>query len=112
MFVFDPDYTFEWPVKVQHPGGEEQEFTAIFRAPEDEKDIFARITAEDTPGMIDAARHRLARYWIGWRGIRVQGGGDLVFSDTTRDRLLKVREIRMAVDRALYEALIGVREKN
>ena len=112
MFVFDPDYTFEWPVKVDHPGGEQQQFTAIFRQPEDEKDIFERVTAEDTPGMIDGARERIARYWIGWRDIEVKGGGELPFSDENRDRLLKNRAIRMGVDRALWEALLGDREKN
>ncbi|MCL4065928.1 hypothetical protein M3484_05045 [Pseudomonas sp. GX19020] len=112
MFVFNPDYTFEWPVKVDHPGGEKQEFTGIFRQPEDEKDIFERVTADDLPGMIEAAKARIARYWIGWRGIQVVGGGELAFSEENRDRLLKNRAIRLGVDRALHEALVGDREKN
>jgi hypothetical protein len=39
MFVFDPDFTFEWPVKVQLTGGGVMEFTGRVRMPEDEKDI-------------------------------------------------------------------------
>lgn len=112
MFVFDPNYTFEWPVKVHFPGGEVKEFTGIFRAPDDEKEIFEKVTGEDTPAMIDAARARLARYLVGWRGIEVQGGGELPFSDAARDNLLRQRPIRMAVDMAIFEALVGVREKN
>ena len=112
MFVFDPDYTFEWPVKVHFPGGEVKEFTGIFRHPEDEKEIFEKVTGEDTPAMIDAARARLARYFIGWRDIQVQGGGDLAYSPEVRDRLLRQRPFRMAVDQALFEALVGIREKN
>jgi hypothetical protein len=112
MFVFDPDFTFEWPVKVQLPGGEVKEFTGRFRMPEDEKDIFERVTGEDTPSMIEAARARLCKYWIGWSGIQVKDGGELPFSDANRQNLLKQRPIRMAVDHALLESLIGMREKN
>lgn len=113
MFVFDPAYTFEWPVKVQLPGAETpQEFTGVFRAPEDEKDIFERVNGADTPAIIEAARLRLCKYWIGWRGIQVQGGGELAFTELARDNLLKQRPIRMAVDQALFEALLGIREKN
>lgn len=112
MFVFDPEYTFEWPVKVEYPGGETREFTGIFRAPEDEKDIYEKLTGEDTPALIDAARARLSRYFVGWRGIQVKGGGELAFSELHRDRLLLQRPIRMAVDHALFEALLGIREKN
>ena len=143
MFVFDANYTFEWPVKVHFPGGEVKEFTGIFRAPDDEKEIFEKVTGEDTPAMLDAARAlllsggptavtlsavaadigvthamldaaraRLARYLVGWRGIEVQGGGELPYSDAARDNLLRQRPIRMAVDMAMFEALVGVREKN
>lgn len=113
MFVYDPDYTFEWPVKVTFPGADApQEFTGVFRAPEDEKDIFEKVEGEDTPAMIDAARARIAKYWVGWRDIQVKGGGELEYSIEARDRLLANRAIRMAVDGALFEGLMGIREKN
>lgn len=112
MFVFDPDYTFKWPVKVEHPGGQVQEFTGIFRLPDDEKEIFERVLGDDMPATIEATRQRLCRYWIGWEGIQVKDGGELPFTAEFRDRLLKNREVRLGVDRALFEALLGVREKN
>ncbi|MBN7785135.1 hypothetical protein JYP51_09405 [Ponticoccus gilvus] len=117
MFVFDPDYTFEWPVKVRYPaaGGDEvREFTGTFRLPEDELEVYA---GRDTgPGsikeIIAAVRDRLSAYWVGWSGIEVRGGGELAFSEENRTRLLKQRPVREAVDRALTEAVLGIREKN
>lgn len=112
MFVYDPEYTFEWPVKVPLPGGEVQEFTAVFRTPADEQEIFEKITGGDTSELVAAARDRLRRYWVGYGGIMVAGGGELAWSEEARDRLLALRHVRLAVDNALFEALIGVREKN
>ncbi|ALF02101.1 hypothetical protein [Salipiger abyssi] len=115
MFVFEPDYTFEWPVKVKYPsaGGEEtREFTGIFRLPEDELEIYERGEQGSISEVIQAVRDRLASHWVGWRDIELKGGGDLAFSEDARARLLKQRPIREAVDRALSEAVLGIREKN
>lgn len=115
MFIFDPDYTFEWPVTVRYPGaGEEVEasFTGVFRLPEDELEIYGQTKARTVPEVIQDVRERLARYWIGWTDIETKAGGQLPYSDETRDRLLRQRPIREAVDRALSEGIMGIREKN
>lgn len=115
MFVFEPDYTFEWPVKVKYPtaGGEDvREFTGVFRLPEDELEIYERSDDVSISSVISNVRERLARYWIGWTGIEVKGGGELPYSEETRDRLLRQRPIREAIDRAMSEAVLGLREKN
>lgn len=115
MFVFDPAYTFDWPVKVSLPadGGETvQEFDATFTMPEDEALFFAPIEGETQADRLEAARARLARHWVGWKGIQVSGGGDLPYSEEAKAKLLANRHIRVAVDKALFDAVLGVREKN
>ncbi|ANT39916.1 hypothetical protein RGUI_0843 [Rhodovulum sp. P5] len=130
MFVFEEDYCFDWPVKVAYPtgGGEEiREFTARFRLPADELQIFepdkdpddkaaednaAPPAPTDIRALIARSRDRLAQYWIGWTGIETPAGTPLPFSEDTRARLLKQRPIRLAIDAALSEAILGIREKN
>lgn len=117
MFTFTDHYTFEWPVKVKLPanGGEDyQEFDGIFAMPEDEMEIFegSPETDIDMRGLVNFSRERLAKYWIGWKGIVTPGGDGLPFSPENRARLLKERPIRLAVDAALSDAILGVREKN
>lgn len=115
MFVFDPDYTFEWPVKVEYPadgGVDVREFTGVFRLPEDELEIYERSEDMSISGVISGVRDRLSKYWVGWRGIEVRGGGELAFSQEARARLLRQRPVREAVDRAMSEAVLGLREKN
>ncbi|UFS63843.1 hypothetical protein [Paracoccus denitrificans] len=116
MFTFTDQYQFEWPVRVKMPaGGEDQvfEFDGIFLLPEDEMEIFeAQPAAQGVGDFVTFSRERLAKYWIGWKGIAVEGGGDLPFSPAARDKLLKKRPIRLAVDAALTEAVLGIREKN
>ncbi|WP_304616977.1 hypothetical protein [Paracoccus sp. (in: a-proteobacteria)] len=115
MFTFTDRFTFEWPVRVKLPAAGEdliQEFTGIFVMPEDELEIFADQPADDMAGVVTFARERLARYWVGWKGIAVEAGGELPFTEANRDRLLRQRPIRLAVDKALTEAILGIREKN
>ncbi|KAA8606814.1 hypothetical protein [Salipiger aestuarii] len=117
MFIFDPDYTFEWPVKVHYPaaGGDEiREFTGIFKLPEDELEIYAgrESGTGSIQDIIEAVRDRISTYWIGWSGIQTPDGGELPYSPDFRTRLLKQRPVREAVDRALSEAVLGMREKN
>ncbi len=42
----------------------------------------------------------------------MSGGGELAFSQEDRARLLRQRPVREAVDRAMSEAVLGLREKN
>lgn len=115
MFTFSDTYRFEWPVKVKLPaaGGEDyHEFTGIFVLPQDELEIFEPRPADDMRELVTFARERLKQYWVGWSGIATEGGGELAFSEANRDRLLKQRPIRMAVDAALSDAVLGIREKN
>lgn len=123
MFTFTDRYTFEWPVQVKLPtadGEIVQEFTGEFLLPDDEMDIFARVEVETAAEMVEATRDRLCQWWIGWRGIAVEGGGELPFSPENRDKLLRQRAVRLAVDAALSEAVLGIpsqavagiREKN
>lgn len=115
MFTFTDRYTFEWPVKVKLPSAEGEavhEFTGKFLMPDDELDIFARIEAETAADMVERTRERLKKWWIGWTGIAIEGGGDLPFTPENRDALLRQRAVRLAVDAALSEAVLGIREKN
>lgn len=115
MFVFDPDYTFDWPVTVKIPadgGDQEFTFTATFRVPEDEAVFFEPVTGETQAERLNAARARLSQYWCGWKGVQVKGGGELTYSEEAKARLLGNRHIRIAVDGALFDAMVGVREKN
>lgn len=115
MFTFTEHFTFKWPVKVIQPvDGEDAtfEFTGLFKLPQDELEIFKRADGNTIAEQIEASRARLAQYWIGWEGIGVEGGGDLPYSEETRARLLRQRPIRLAVDAALADAVMGIREKN
>lgn len=115
MFTFTNHYTFKWPVKVKYPSAQGdiiKEFTGEFLMPEDELEIFEQVKAESAGEMVEAVRTRLAKWWIGWEGIAVEDGGELAFSAEARDTLLRRREIRLAIDGAISEAILGVREKN
>ncbi|QFQ88268.1 hypothetical protein F8A10_12180 [Paracoccus kondratievae] len=123
MFTFTDRYTFEWPVRVRLPtadGEIVQEFTGMFLMPDDELEIFAPVEAETATAMVEVTRERLAKWWVGWKGIAVEGGGELPFSAENRDKLLRQRAVRIAVDVALSEAVLGIpsqsvpgiREKN
>ncbi len=123
MFTFTDRYTFEWPVRGKLPTAEGevvQEFTGEFLLPGDELEIFAKVDAESAAEMVEATRERLAKWWVGWSGIAIEGGGELPFSPENRDKLLRQRAVRLAVDAALSEAVLGlpaqsvlgVREKN
>ncbi|MGB0912018.1 MAG: hypothetical protein ACPGSW_00435 [Phaeobacter italicus] len=115
MFVFEPDYTFEWPVTVKYPtaGGEDvRAFTAVFRLPEDELDLYQAPKDSTIHSVVEAVRDRLAEYWVGWNGIKTPDGEDLPFSPEMRARLLRQSPIRQAVDHALSDAITGIRKKN
>ena len=123
MFTFTDRYTFEWPVRVKLPSAEGeivQEFTGEFLLPGDELEIFAQAKVDTAAEMVEETRARLSKWWVGWSGIAVEGGGDLPFSPENRDNLLRQRAVRLAVDAALSESVLGipsqsvpgVREKN
>lgn len=114
-FVFDPDYTFEWPVTVKYPGANgdvEATFTGVFKLPEDELEIFASAEVQTISDVIGTVRARLAKHWVGWSGIETPDGAQLPYSDEAKLRLLQQRPIREAVDRAFSEGAFGIREKN
>lgn len=115
MFTFTARYTFEWPVKVKLPtadGDVVHEFTGRFLLPDDELEIFAKADAETATELVELTRERLSKWFIGWSGIATEDGGELSFSPENRDKLLRQRAIRLAVDTALSEAVLGIREKN
>lgn len=116
MFTFTDRYTFEYPVRVKLPGGPVgeivQEFTGLFLMPENELDIFEKFDAKNPAELIEATRHRLSKWWVGWSGISIEGGGELPFSDENRDKLLRQRPVRLAVDEALSEAILGIPSKS
>lgn len=115
MFTFTDRYEYDWPVKVKYPSADGEvvkEFTGRFVLPEDELEVFEDMPAEKAAEVIKTVRERLSRYFIGWSGIQVEGGGELPFSVEARDNLLRQRPIRMAVDVALTESVLGIQEKN
>lgn len=115
MFIYDPFYTFTWPVTVRMPAGGtdvESIFTATFCLPKDEVDLFTRPDGDTTAEMIDNARERMREVWIGWDGIEVKGGEALPYSNAARDNLLSIRAVRVAVTEAYFAAMVEVREKN
>lgn len=115
MFTFTDRYQFDWPVKVVLPTAEgdvAQEFTGKFVLPPDELDIFQKADIETAAEMVEFVRARLSKWWVGWEGIKVEGGADLPFSAENRDALLRQRAVRLAVDKALSDAVLGIREKN
>ena len=120
MFIFDQNYTFDWPVTVAMPdaGGErEATFTARFRLVE-EAELFARQgAAAASPDMTDllaGERAILGDRLIGWDGIETPDGAPLPFSVENRDMLLRQRPIREAVATAYFDAVLrrGIAEKN
>jgi hypothetical protein len=115
MFIFEEDYSFEWPVKVKYPsaGGEDvREFTGVFRLPTDELEVYERPDKVTMTDLIEIVRDRLGKYWIGWSGIETATGDDLPFSEAMRARLLLQAPVRQAVELAFSEAVLGIREKN
>ncbi|MBD3738572.1 MAG: hypothetical protein IE938_19220 [Pseudomonas balearica] len=123
MFTFEENYTFEWPVTVKYPsaGGDvEATFTGVFKLPQDEIAIYeapideaGNLKITSMAQMISEVRARLAEYWIGWgEDLQSPDGKPIPYSDEMRDRLLKIKQIREGVDRALSEGAMGIREKN
>lgn len=115
MFTFTDHYEFDWPVRVKYPSADGEitfEFTGRFVLPQDELEVFEKLDADSAAELIQIGRERLARYWIGWTGIAREDGKELAFSVEARDNLLRQRPIRLAVDTALSEAVLGIREKN
>lgn len=117
MFIFEDDYTFDWPVAVRYPGaGGEAEamFTARFRLV-DEDELLTR-TDPEMPVIEAMARDRemWAGRLVGWSGISTPDGRELAFTPEARDKLLRQRPVREAVARAYYDAVFGggQREKN
>lgn len=115
MFVYEERYEFDWPVTVAYPadGGDVQHtFTGRFVLPDDEDEIYEVLPGETTNAKMIAARQRLAKFFVGWTGIRTPDGQDLPFSAERRERLLKNVAFRQGVEKAFGEAVLGIREKN
>lgn len=117
MFVFEENPEFDWPVRVEIPvdgGFVWQEFKARFKTLP-EADVLAKDEYTDLEAFLTSEVDRIAKVLVGWEGVRVEGGGrDLLFNEANRDKLLKMRNVRIGVTRAYLEAVVEgkQREKN
>ena len=111
MFVVQDEYRRTWPVKLKFEtaGGkvEEHTFQALFKVPS-----IGRIKElTGARNQLEADEQMLREALIGWDGIVGQDKEPIPFSVEARDRLLDVPIIRVAISRALQDAIAGL-EKN
>lgn len=109
MFKYLPIETFDAPVKIMTPGGEEHEFTATFSYLDDKAHAV----------LLEKSVEECCRtVWKGWSGIEAPDPNDasksivLAYSDAQRDLLLGHAYISNAVFGGYARARQGLRAKN
>lgn len=106
-FVTHP--VVQWPIEVAIPGdadGARQTFTAHFRLmPRSER---AELLGEGDEGRIEFVRAAL----VGWDGIEDEDGQPLGWTPQTRDALIDLDHVFLALIRGYARALAGADAKN
>ncbi|NQV83921.1 MAG: hypothetical protein HQ494_08890 [Rhodospirillales bacterium] len=121
MFKIADDYVYTWPVTIRKPvdGGKFQEetFTAKFKFLDQDK--IDELTGKDSDVLIESLSavnndiKFLKECFVGW-GDDVHGDDDkpLSYSEATRDRLIKIRYVRLPLLRAYFDSASGIATKN
>ena len=112
MFKLQEVYEYDWPVTVRVPvdGGRfrPQKFTARFRMLDQDR---AEELVEKGTGAVDRAL--LEEVWIGWgEDVQSEDGEALEYSDETRAKMLQKPFIRIALTKAYYDSISGIKAKN
>jgi hypothetical protein len=111
MFVLEDEYRRTWPVKVKVETAagktETKTFNASFKVPSMRR-IRELVGSRNA---FEADEEMLRGALIGWQGIVGPDKEPILFSSEARDRLLDVPIIRVALARALQDA-ISDQEKN
>lgn len=113
MFKIVQNATYTWPVTVELPtdGGktEKQTFDAEFKRLTQTRVDEIR-TAVERGEMRDSELAREAM--VGWSGIVDGDGGQVQFSEKSRDQLLDIPQVSGAVVTALLGSMSGAKRKN
>lgn len=105
--VKNPEFTSKVKVQVPVEGGtQEQSFTARFRALSvSEGEVFNMLSTE---GNTDFLRAIL----IGWDGVKDEDGEAISFNDASRDQILDIPFVRVAILQTYNQAVMGARRGN
>lgn len=113
MFKIVQNATYTWPVTVELPtdGGktEKQTFDAEFKRLTQTRVDEIR-SAVERGEMRDSELAREAM--VGWSGIVDGDGGQVQFSEKSRDQLLDIPQVSGAVVTALLGSMSGAKRKN
>lgn len=113
MFKIVQNATYTWPVTVELPtdGGktEKQTFDAEFKRLTQTRVDEIRQSVERGE-MRDSELAREAM--VGWSGIVDGDGGQVQFSEKSRDQLLDIPQVSGAVVTALLSSMSGAKRKN
>ncbi len=105
MFKLQQSESYSWPIKVKMPadGGRfiEQSFDAVFK----------RLPATKTKELIESENMTDIEFAkaviVGWKGITNDDGGEITFTDGTRDALLDVPSVATAIVEAYLMSASG-----
>ena len=103
MFVLKEDHSYEWPVDVKVPIDgkyKHHKFFATFRVLPNER-------IEEMSDNEVADKKVIEEVLAGWREVKDEDGGDIEFSSETRDALLAIPYVLVALGRAYYESIVG-----
>lgn len=113
MFKIVQNATYTWPVTVELPtdGGktEKQTFDAEFkRLTQTRVDEIRQAVERGEMRDSELAREAM----VGWSGIVDGDGGQVQFSEKSRDQLLDIPQVSGAVVTALLSSMSGAKRKN
>lgn len=102
-----PEFTHVVKVSVPVAGGHDtQTFTARFRA----------LTVSDAEAhntlTVEGTNAYLREIFVGWEGVQDDQGEALPFNDATRDRMIDVPFVRMALLETYNAAMMGAKRGN
>lgn len=110
MFKLSQPTSFFWPITVEIPKGgkfEKHTFDAEFRLLEVDElneltERFSGLSSDDE----DKSKEAIRQILVGWKGV-VDDDGEVPFSETSVEQLLKIPQARVALLRGFRAAMSG-----
>ncbi len=114
MFKLKQSNSYTWPVEVFLPGDGgkfiKETFDAEFKRLD--MDQLKAMQKQSEAGEDDSdGANQIREILLGWKGV-VDESGDVPFSESARDELLKIPQVRAAILHAFRESVTGGRRKN